>query len=47
MYKALGGGWESRAGDAYVSEGNRAEMEQRTDWGELLTETDAEVREQE
>jgi len=47
MYKALGGGWESRAGNAFVSEGNRSEMEQRTDWGDLLTETDAEAREQE
>ena len=47
MYKALGGGWESRAGDPYVSEKNRSEMEQRTDWGELLTETNAEAREQE
>ena len=47
IYKALGGGWESRAGDPYVSEKNRSEMEQRTDWGDLLTETNAQAREQE
>jgi len=47
MYKALGGGWESRAGDPFISESNRLEMQQRTDWGELLTETNAEAREQE
>jgi outer membrane protein TolC len=47
MYKALGGGWESRAGDAFVSEGNRKEMGQRTDWGDLLEDTNAEDSEQE
>ena len=47
MYKALGGGWESRAGDPYVSQKNRSEMQRRTDWGDLLTETNAEARTQE
>ena len=46
MYKALGGGWESRAGDVFVSEGNRTEMEERTDWGDLLEDANAEDREQ-
>jgi NodT family efflux transporter outer membrane factor (OMF) lipoprotein len=37
LYKALGGGWEFRQGQAYVSEANRKEMEERTGWGDLLT----------
>jgi NodT family efflux transporter outer membrane factor (OMF) lipoprotein len=37
MYKALGGGWEVRAGHDFISEENRQQMEQRTDWGDLLT----------
>jgi NodT family efflux transporter outer membrane factor (OMF) lipoprotein len=36
MYKALGGGWEIRAGQDFVSDENREQMEQRTDWGDLL-----------
>jgi NodT family efflux transporter outer membrane factor (OMF) lipoprotein len=35
-YKALGGGWEQRLGNDFVSESNRAQMRARTDWGELL-----------
>ena len=46
MYKALGGGWESRAGNAFVSEENREEMGQRTDWGDLLEASTAEESEQ-
>lgn len=46
MYKALGGGWESRAGDAVISEGNRAEMRDRTDWGGLLEAVETEALEQ-
>jgi NodT family efflux transporter outer membrane factor (OMF) lipoprotein len=37
MYKALGGGWEIREGKDFVPETVKAEMEQRTDWGNLLT----------
>ena len=37
MYKAMGGGWELRAGQPFVSDENREQMEQRTDWGDLLT----------
>jgi outer membrane protein TolC len=37
MYKALGGGWEIREGKDFVPETIKAEMEQRTDWGNLLT----------
>jgi hypothetical protein len=38
LYKALGGGWEFRQGQSYVSPSNRKEMEERTGWGDLLTE---------
>lgn len=38
LYKALGGGWELREGNDFVSPGTRAEMEQRTDWGDMLEE---------
>jgi NodT family efflux transporter outer membrane factor (OMF) lipoprotein len=38
LYKALGGGWESRQGQPVVPEQTRKEMEERTDWGDLLTE---------
>lgn len=37
MYKALGGGWEIGAGEPVISEENRNQMQQRTDWGELLS----------
>jgi NodT family efflux transporter outer membrane factor (OMF) lipoprotein len=36
MYKALGGGWQIREGKKFVSKDNIAEMEQRTDWGDLI-----------
>ena len=36
MYKALGGGWELSAGKPVISEAIRKQMEQRTDWGDLL-----------
>lgn len=36
-YKALGGGWESRVGKDFVPEELKKEMEERTDWGNLLT----------
>jgi len=35
VYKALGGGWQS-GGAAFVDEATRQEMEQRTDWNNLL-----------
>ncbi|HHJ16351.1 MAG TPA: efflux transporter outer membrane subunit [Gammaproteobacteria bacterium] len=35
-YKALGGGWEIRAGNAFVSPQRQEQMKQRTDWGHLL-----------
>lgn len=35
-YKALGGGWETRKDEDMVSEKNRNEMIQRTNWGKIL-----------
>jgi outer membrane protein TolC len=35
-YKALGGGWQIREGGAIISEENRNEMDERTNWGGLL-----------
>ncbi len=35
-YKALGGGWEIRAGKAFVSPERQEQMKKRTDWGHLL-----------
>jgi NodT family efflux transporter outer membrane factor (OMF) lipoprotein len=37
MYKALGGGWELRKGNEFVPKGIIEEMEQRTNWGNLLS----------
>jgi hypothetical protein len=37
MYKALGGGWETRIGKDFVPENIKKQMEERTDWGNLLT----------
>ena len=36
IYKALGGGWEMRAGREFVDEENREMMQERVDWGQLL-----------
>jgi outer membrane protein TolC len=36
-YKALGGGWQLRASDNFVRPETIDTMEQRTDWGELLS----------
>jgi NodT family efflux transporter outer membrane factor (OMF) lipoprotein len=36
MYKALGGGWELREGQDFISGENRKAMEERTNWGDLL-----------
>jgi len=36
LYRALGGGWENRAGQALISEQSREQMGQRTNWGDLL-----------
>jgi NodT family efflux transporter outer membrane factor (OMF) lipoprotein len=36
MYKALGGGWQIREGQNFVSKDNMEQMEKRTNWGNLL-----------
>ena len=36
LYKALGGGWEVRLGNNLVPADVREQMQQRTDWGDLL-----------
>ena len=36
LYKALGGGWEMRAGKDFVPADIKAEMKARTNWGDLL-----------
>jgi NodT family efflux transporter outer membrane factor (OMF) lipoprotein len=37
IYRAMGGGWEIREGHDFVPQPTRGEMEDRTDWGTLLT----------
>jgi hypothetical protein len=32
----LGGGWENQTGQALISDQSRDEMQQRTNWGDLL-----------
>lgn len=36
-YRALGGGWQIREGQDFIPPATREEMEERTDWGRLLT----------
>jgi NodT family efflux transporter outer membrane factor (OMF) lipoprotein len=36
IYRALGGGWQIREGNDFVSEKTQEEMRERTDWGGLL-----------
>jgi outer membrane protein TolC len=36
LYKALGGGWELRAGNDFIDDSTRELMRERTDWGRLL-----------
>jgi NodT family efflux transporter outer membrane factor (OMF) lipoprotein len=36
VYRALGGGWQLRAGQDIISDDVKAEMARRTDWGKLL-----------
>jgi len=46
VYKALGGGWQS-AGVGFIDEATRQEMEQRTDWSDLLDSDRTTISEQE
>ena len=36
MYRALGGGWQMRAGRDFVPDATKEVMAERTDWGKLL-----------
>jgi outer membrane protein TolC len=36
IYKALGGGWETRQGKNSISNEIKSEMKKRTDWGNIL-----------
>jgi NodT family efflux transporter outer membrane factor (OMF) lipoprotein len=38
LYKALGGGWEPRDGQPVLPAETRHEMEERTNWGDMLSE---------
>ncbi|MEI6859078.1 MAG: TolC family protein [Shewanella sp.] len=38
LYKSLGGGWQINNGKAFISDSNREQMRQRTDWGDILDE---------
>jgi NodT family efflux transporter outer membrane factor (OMF) lipoprotein len=42
-YKALGGGWESRVNEDFVPAEIKKEMEERTNWGQLLTPANLEI----
>ncbi len=35
-YKALGGGWQLRIDNDFIPAKTKQEMQDRTDWGELL-----------
>ncbi len=43
VFKALGGGWQIREGRDFVPEETRKEMQQRTNWGNLLIPTKLET----
>lgn len=36
VYRAVGGGWQTRSGQPVISEAVKEEMERRTNWGNLL-----------
>ena len=36
LYTALGGGWENQTGQSLISDQSLEQMQQRTNWGELL-----------
>jgi len=40
LYKALGGGWQDQTGLPLISEQSREQMDQRTNWGEILVPQD-------
>jgi NodT family efflux transporter outer membrane factor (OMF) lipoprotein len=38
LYRSMGGGWQSTTPRTYVDEQTRQQMQERTDWGEMLDE---------
>lgn len=36
LYKSLGGGWEAQTGRAFIRPGTQEQLQNRTDWGDLL-----------
>ncbi len=47
VYKALGGGWQQQAGHPVVPERTRKQMQERTDWGDLLAPVEPSTRDTE
>ena len=43
LYRALGGGWQLRAGRDFVPDSLKEVMSERTDWGDLLTPEEAQT----
>jgi NodT family efflux transporter outer membrane factor (OMF) lipoprotein len=43
MYRALGGGWQIRQGNDFVPLKTKQQMQERTNWGELLDANDTEA----
>jgi NodT family efflux transporter outer membrane factor (OMF) lipoprotein len=43
MYRALGGGWQIRAGQDFIPVSLKEEMENRTDWGNMLSPQETET----
>ena len=43
LYRALGGGWQLRAGSDFVPDATKEVMSERTDWGNILTPEDQET----
>jgi len=43
MYRALGGGWQLRAGRDFIPEATKDVMSERTNWGNILTPEDQET----
>ena len=38
VYRSLGGGWQNRGPASFINDEDRAQMEERTNWGKLLDE---------
>ena len=43
LYRSLGGGWESQDSLPLISEQSRQQMQQRTNWGDLLDDTNSAI----